>query len=335
MRRYGGLRKFLPITFVDLRPRLPGDHRHPAVLRVLHQGRHHRRGLGQGRHRRLDPRRVRDRRRRHHRVLHDPGHADDLLRPEALGGEGVLGGAGAHPAYTEPHIPHPHESPLTMTRPDDPARDRLGRCRRVPRSSTSGCRTSWRRWSGVPFPDHGDLVAGPASSRWCWSFVGVGLAWAMYGRVPVPAVAPRGSVLTRAARADLYGDAFNESVLMRPGQWLTRLSVFFDSRGVDGLVNGAGRDHRRDVGAAAQAADRVRALLRAVHAHRRRAARGRPTGGEALMTLRQWRTAGTPWLTDRRRYPAGRRDRGLASAAGRALAKMIDAAVLAGRDWSG
>ncbi|HWG16012.1 MAG TPA: NADH-quinone oxidoreductase subunit L, partial [Streptosporangiaceae bacterium] len=27
--------------------------------------------------------------------------------------------------------------------------------------------------------------------------------------------------------------------LMRPGQWLTRLSVFFDNRGVDGLVNTA------------------------------------------------------------------------------------------------
>ena len=24
---------------------------------------------------------------------------------------------------------------------------------------------------------------------------------------------------------------------MRPGQWLTRLSVYFDNRGVDGLVN--------------------------------------------------------------------------------------------------
>jgi NADH-quinone oxidoreductase subunit L len=66
---------------------------------------------------------------------------------------------------------------------------------------------------------------------------GVGLAWAMYGRVPVPAVAPRGRPLTVAARKDLYGDAFNESVLMRPGQWLTRLSVYFDNRGVDGLVN--------------------------------------------------------------------------------------------------
>jgi len=64
-----------------------------------------------------------------------------------------------------------------------------------------------------------------------------GLAWFMYGRVPVPAVAPRGRPLTVAARKDLYGDAFNESVLMRPGQWLTRLSVYFDNRGVDGLVN--------------------------------------------------------------------------------------------------
>src|ERR1700742_5110332 len=31
--------------------------------------------------------------------------------------EGVLGGAGAHPAHTEPVVPHPHESPLLMTIP--------------------------------------------------------------------------------------------------------------------------------------------------------------------------------------------------------------------------
>jgi NADH-quinone oxidoreductase subunit L len=68
--------------------------------------------------------------------------------------------------------------------------------------------------------------------------VGFIIAWFMYGRVPVPSVAPRGSFVTVAARKDLYGDAFNESVLMRPGQWLTRLSVYFDSRGIDGIVNG-------------------------------------------------------------------------------------------------
>ncbi|RAY15270.1 NADH-quinone oxidoreductase subunit L [Actinomadura craniellae] len=67
---------------------------------------------------------------------------------------------------------------------------------------------------------------------------GVALAWAMYGRRPVPVEAPRGGVLTKAARRDLYGDALNESLLMRPGQWLTRLTVFFDNKGVDGLVNG-------------------------------------------------------------------------------------------------
>jgi NADH-quinone oxidoreductase subunit L len=67
--------------------------------------------------------------------------------------------------------------------------------------------------------------------------VAIGIAWAIYGRREVPAVAPAGRFPVVAARKDLYGDAFNESVLMRPGQWLTRLSVYFDNRGVDGLVN--------------------------------------------------------------------------------------------------
>jgi NADH-quinone oxidoreductase subunit L len=66
---------------------------------------------------------------------------------------------------------------------------------------------------------------------------GGALAWAMYGRRPVPAVAPAAGFPVTAARKDLYGDTVNESLLMRPGQWLTRLSVYFDNRGVDGLVN--------------------------------------------------------------------------------------------------
>ena len=66
---------------------------------------------------------------------------------------------------------------------------------------------------------------------------GVAIAWLMYGRRPVPVVAQPGRFLVTAARKDLYGDAFNESVLMRPGQWLTALLVYFDNRGVDGLVN--------------------------------------------------------------------------------------------------
>ncbi len=68
--------------------------------------------------------------------------------------------------------------------------------------------------------------------------VGAFLGWAQYGRAPVPVTAPRGAWPTRAARADLYGDALNESLFMRPGQWLTRVLVFVENRLVDGLVNG-------------------------------------------------------------------------------------------------
>jgi NADH-quinone oxidoreductase subunit L len=46
------------------------------------------------------------------------------------------------------------------------------------------------------------------------------------------------SFATKAARADLYGDALNESVFMRPGQYLTRALVYVDNRVVDGAVNG-------------------------------------------------------------------------------------------------
>jgi NADH-quinone oxidoreductase subunit L len=66
---------------------------------------------------------------------------------------------------------------------------------------------------------------------------GAGLAWMMYGRHPIPTTAPRGNPLVVAARNELYGNTINEDLVMRPGQWLTRLSVYFDNRGVDGLVN--------------------------------------------------------------------------------------------------
>jgi NADH-quinone oxidoreductase subunit L len=89
---------------------------------------------------------------------------------------------------------------------------------------------------GVPPTSHGFFTV-PGVLALVLALAGVGLAWVIYGRVPVPAEAPRGSFPVVAARKDLYGDAFNESVLMRPGQWLTRLSVYFDNRGVDGLVN--------------------------------------------------------------------------------------------------
>jgi NADH-quinone oxidoreductase subunit L len=69
--------------------------------------------------------------------------------------------------------------------------------------------------------------------------VGAFLAWLFVGRREVPITAPaRVSPVVRAARNALYADAVNESLFMRPGQWLTRTLVFFDNRGVDGAVNG-------------------------------------------------------------------------------------------------
>jgi NADH-quinone oxidoreductase subunit L len=71
--------------------------------------------------------------------------------------------------------------------------------------------------------------------------VGIAIAWLTVGRNPVPREAPANvSVLTRAARADLYGDAINEELLMRPGDRFVNGLVTFDDHGIDGAVNGTG-----------------------------------------------------------------------------------------------
>jgi NADH-quinone oxidoreductase subunit L len=71
--------------------------------------------------------------------------------------------------------------------------------------------------------------------------VGIAIAWLTVGRVEVPRTAPVNvSFVTRAARADLYGDALNESLLMRPGDRFVTNLVTFDDAGVDGAVNGTG-----------------------------------------------------------------------------------------------
>ncbi|WP_433329585.1 NADH-quinone oxidoreductase subunit L [Spirillospora sp. CA-294931] len=89
-------------------------------------------------------------------------------------------------------------------------------------------------------PEHHGFkpITGPGIATFVLMIVGVGIAWRQYGARKVPREVPTGSFITVAARKDLYGDALNESLLMRPGQWLTRLAVWFDGRGVDGAVNG-------------------------------------------------------------------------------------------------
>jgi NADH-quinone oxidoreductase subunit L len=71
--------------------------------------------------------------------------------------------------------------------------------------------------------------------------VGVTIAWFAVGARPVPRVAPANvSLVTRAARADLYGDAINEELFMRPGDRFVKGLVTFDDQGIDRTVDGTG-----------------------------------------------------------------------------------------------
>jgi NADH-quinone oxidoreductase subunit L len=70
---------------------------------------------------------------------------------------------------------------------------------------------------------------------------GVAVAYLVFGRTAVPASVPyTRNVFTIAVRHDLYGDAFNEAVFMKPGQALTTAVVAVDEGVVDGAVRGSG-----------------------------------------------------------------------------------------------
>ncbi|MDO8147088.1 NADH-quinone oxidoreductase subunit L [Isoptericola sp. b515] len=75
--------------------------------------------------------------------------------------------------------------------------------------------------------------------------VGAALAWVQYATRAVPTTAPPAPALVRAARVDLHQDDVNETLVMRPGQYLTRSMVFADRTAVDagwlGLAGGVGR----------------------------------------------------------------------------------------------
>ena len=132
----------------------------------------------------------------------------------------------------------PHESPLVMTIPLMVLA--IGSALLGLILGPTGAITSWLE---PVVGAHGEEE--PVLAVWLLTtltvvlvLLGAGLAWMTYAARSVATVQPRGSVLTKAARQDLYQDTVNESLLMRPGQYLTRFLVFFDNRGVDGAVNG-------------------------------------------------------------------------------------------------
>ena len=72
--------------------------------------------------------------------------------------------------------------------------------------------------------------------------IGVAIAFVKYSRQEVASIAPENvSVFTKIARQDLMQDRFNEAVFMRPGQALTTTLVATDEAVIDGTVRGVGQ----------------------------------------------------------------------------------------------
>ena len=214
-----------------LRLRLARDHGRPAVLRLLHQGQDHRgRLVGE-----LARRARRAGRRGHHGVLHDPPVRDDLPRQGALDRRRA-------PA----RVAVDHDVPGRDPRVPLGGRGlRPQHQQRLHRLARAGHRASRSRTSRSRAAVH---LGGRARAR---VLIGVALAWIPYATAcRSPRSRRRATSLTRAARADLYGDAVNEAVFMRPGQYLTRWLVWFDNR----VVDGARQRHRRRRSAASPAA---------------------------------------------------------------------------------
>ena len=70
--------------------------------------------------------------------------------------------------------------------------------------------------------------------------VGVATAWYLVGRNDVPREAPSEvSFATKAARADLYGDAINDRLVVRPGATTVWAMTHMDKVVVDGTVENA------------------------------------------------------------------------------------------------
>ncbi|MEV5159313.1 NADH-quinone oxidoreductase subunit L [Streptomyces sp. NPDC053728] len=137
----------------------------------------------------------------------------------------------------EGHEPHPHESPKSMTIPMI-----VLAFGSVFAGGFFSVGDRFLHWlEPVTGHDHGHAPVSATTvtaATMVVLVIGVAIAWAMYGRRPVPAVAPRGSLLTRAARRDLLQDDFNHVVLVRGGEHLTRSLVYVDHSLVDGVVNG-------------------------------------------------------------------------------------------------
>ena len=71
---------------------------------------------------------------------------------------------------------------------------------------------------------------------------GVAVAWLLFGRQPVPDTAPdKVSVFTKIGRNDLYGDAVNNTLVVKPGLLLGTGLALLDEKAIDPVVDSSGR----------------------------------------------------------------------------------------------
>ncbi|WP_042438535.1 NADH-quinone oxidoreductase subunit L [Sanguibacter keddieii] len=136
-------------------------------------------------------------------------------------------------------VRHPHESPALMTWPMIVLA--VGSAGLGGLLMVGGAFASWLEPVTGHVEHHEPVLPVPVIMALTLLLVvgGAFLAWRQYAASPVPVEPPTGSVLTRAARVDLYQDAVNENLLMRPGQYLTRSLVYADKKTVDGGLMGA------------------------------------------------------------------------------------------------
>ena len=225
MRRYGALRKFMPITFITFGlgylaiigvPPFAGFYSKDMLIET---------------------------------ALNAGGVKGILLGGTALLGAGITAFYMTRVmilTFTSPKRwddnQHPHESPILMWLPM--AILAIG-------SVSSGFLLSrgnaLKNWLEPLFENHGEhtellppiVVSGLALTM---VVIGVAIAVMKYQLSEVDAVAPENvTEFTHFARRDLLQDEINEALFMRPGQAITSALVKFDQKVVDGAVRGIGQ----------------------------------------------------------------------------------------------
>ena len=138
---------------------------------------------------------------------------------------------------------HPHESPILMWAPM--VLLAVGSVASGFLFTRGDALRNWLAPVVEPMPVHEAELMSPAVVSilaLALVVVGVGLAIIKYFLSEVPVVAPTDvTVFTRAARRDLMQDDFNEAVFMRPGQAITRGLVKTDVAVIDGAVRAVAR----------------------------------------------------------------------------------------------